>query len=306
MTGLMSGFTGRLAMGLAFGVLALGCAGRKSVIAEAPASKAEPETVAEATVAADSGAALASDPRALADLLWAGRGHPDTARAALSAYIEAAAKAPDAALLARLSRAYYLVANYVETREDARDSLFLEGVEAAERAMALHPGFLKVFKETQDEKKAVLELGLDHIEAIYWYSANLGKWAASKSLMVRLGNKGKLEAYNKRVLDLDEKYFHGAPHRFFGALPTKVPGGDMEASKRHFEKAIAIEPNYFGTRTLYAELYATKARDRETFVRQLDYVINTPASSLPDAEPENRYEQDLARKLKERANELFD
>lgn len=298
--GLMSGWTGRLALGAALGALALGCAGRKSVIAEA----SETRTDASAPPAGDTGST--GNPRAQADLLWAGRGHPDTARAALAAYVEAAAKAPDAALLARLSRAYYLVANYVETREEARDSLFLEGVEAAERGMSLHPAFLKVFKETRDEKKAVQELGLDHIDAIYWYSANLGKWSATKSLMVRLGNKSKLEAYNRRVLDLDETYFHGAPHRFFGALPTKVPGGDMEASKRHFEKAIGIEPDYFGTRTLYAGLYATKARDKETFVKQLDYVIGAPVSSLPDVEPENRYEQDLARRLKERADDLFD
>lgn len=229
------------------------------------------------------------------------------ARLALSAYL-AASRRPgaDAALFARLSRAFYLVGNYIETDAARKDSLFLQGVEAAERAMAMHPGFLKAFQETKDEKKAVLELGPESIEAIYWYSANLGKWAATKGMMVRLGNKGKLEAYNKRVLDLDEKFFHGAPHRFFGALPTKVPGGDLQASRKHFEKALAIEPNYFGTRTLYAELYATKAQDRKTFLEQLDYVLATPASSLPDAEPENRYEQEWAKKLKEQVNDFFE
>jgi hypothetical protein len=275
--------------------LIAGCAGRKSTITAAPTTPAP---------AVDS--AAAADPRAKADAFWTGRGNPDTARLALAAYLEAAASpSADAALLARTSRAYYLVANYVETEASKKDSLFLKGVEIAERAMSLHPGFVKVFQETKDEKKAVLELGAESIEAIYWYSANLGKWASTKSLMVRLGNKSKLEAYSKKVLDLDEKFFHGAPHRFFGALPTKVPGGDLKLSKSHFEKALAIEPNYFGTRTLYAELYATKAQDKETFHKQLDYVIATPASSLPDSEPENRYEQDLARKLKEQANDLF-
>ena len=190
--------------------------------------------------------------------------------------------------------------------EAAKDSLFLEGVKAAERAMSMHPGFVKVFRETKDEKQAVRELGPESLEAMYWYSANLGKWASTKSMMVRLGNKSKLEAYNQRVLDLDEGFFHGAPHRFFGVLPTKVPGGDLKASKKHFETAIAIEPNYFGTRTLYAENYATKAQDKQTFLAQLDYVLSTPPSALPDAEPENRYEQALAKQLKEKADELFD
>ena len=173
------------------------------------------------------------------------------------------------------------------------------------RVLATFPGDLAIVWDIE-EKKAVLELGMESIEAIYWYSANLGKWAATKGLMVRLGNKAKLEAYSKRVLDLDEKFFHGAAHRFFGALPTKVPGGDLKVSRQHFEKAIAIEPNYFGTRTLYAELYATKAQDKETFHQQLDYVIANPPGALPDAEPENRYEQAFARQLKEKANEFFE
>lgn len=282
-------------VGLLVAALAAGCAGRKSTIASGPPPAAPADSTAART-----------DLRAQADALWAHRGQGDTARLALEAYLKASAGASDPALLARLSRAYYLVANYVETDAARKDSLFLKGVEAAEKGLALHPGFLKVFRETQDEKKAVQELGPESIESLYWYSANLGKWASTKSLMVRLGNKGKLEAYNKRVMDLDERFFHGAPHRFFGALPTKVPGGDLNVSRKHFEKAIEIEPNYFGTRTLYAELYATKARDRATFDRQLDYVIATPASSLPDAEPENRYEQELAKKLKEQANDLFD
>jgi hypothetical protein len=289
-----------IAAGLA-ALLASGCAGRKTAISSGGAPP--PPAVADAGAAADIAPSLRSE----ADRLWAGRGHPDTARLALAAYVKAAeAPGGDAALLARLSRAYYLVANYVESDAARKDSLFLEGVEAAERGMSLHPGFLKVWNETHDEKKAVLELGPESIEAIYWYSANLGKWAATKSLMVRLGNKSKLEAYSQRVLDLDERFFHGAAHRFFGALPTKVPGGDLAVSRKHFEKAIAIEPNYFGTRTLYAELYATKAQDKETFHKQLDYVIATPPGALPDAEPENRYEQAFAKQLKEKANEYFE
>lgn len=295
-----------------------GCAGRTSTIgvgdqaqsAEKPSAAAPAaDSAAVAAPAAPTAATVPTaslSPRALADQLWARRANPDTARLALAAYNEAAKTEADAALLARLSRAHYLVANYVETESAKKDSLFLKGVEIAERAMSLDPAFLKSYQETKDEKKAVQALGMSHIDAIYWYSANLGKWASTKSLMVRLGNKSKLEAYNKRVLDLDEKYFHGAPHRFFGALPTKVPGGDLKVSKTHFEKAIAIEPNYFGTRTLFAELYATKARDKDVFVKQLDYVLAGDPASLPDSEPENRYEQAFAKQLKEKLNEWFD
>jgi hypothetical protein len=287
-------------LGLASGLLVGACAGRKSaLVAAAPPA----DMAAEHAAGTDTAGSL----RREADGLWARRGHPDTARLALEAYGRIAGlESADAALLARWSRACYLVANYVESDPARKDSLFLRGVEIAERAMALHPGFRKAYQETRDEKKAVRELGLESIESVYWYTVNLGKWASNKSLMVRLGNKSKLEAYNQRILDLDERYFHGAPHRFFGALPTKVPGGDLKLAKRHFEKALAIEPNYFGTRTLYAEFYATKAREKAVFLEQLEYVLNHPADALPDVEPENRYEQEYARRLKERTDEWFD
>ncbi len=296
---IVRGFADTAGLCLFFAAL-LGCAGRQSTIGTSPS----PQVEGTAELA---GEGVAQDVRLEADSLWALRGDPGAARQALAAYERASASGrADMALLSRLSRAYYLVANYVEEETARKDSLFLKGVEAAEQAMALHPGFHRVFLATKDEKMAVKELGPGHLDAIYWYAANLGKWASNKSLMVRLGNKSKLEAFNQRVLDIDETYFHGAPHRFFGALPTKVPGGDMKLAKSHFEKALAIAPDYFGTRTLYAEFYATKAREKQTFVEQLDYVLNAPLNALPEVEPENRYEQEYARKLKERVNEWFD
>jgi len=274
----------------------ISCAGRKAVFLEEQAQpKASEVKVEEETNA-----------RAAADALWEQRGTPERAREMLAAYISALAANPtDVNLAARLSRAYYLVANYVETDQEKKDELFTKGLEVGERALGLFPEFRRIYEDTKDEKKALQGVGIDGIEVIYWTGANLGKWAAEKNLLIRLGNKSKIEAYNQRVFDLDRNFFYGAADRFFGALPTKVPGGDLNLSKFHFEKSIELAPNYFGTRTLFAEYYATKAQDRETFVKQLQYVINTPYDIIPEITPENKYEQEYAKKLLERVDEFF-
>ena len=44
----------------------------------------------------------------------------------------------------------------------------------------------------------------------------------------------------QQVLKLDEKFFHGAPHRYFGVYEAKVPGGSIEKSGKSFDKAIEI------------------------------------------------------------------
>jgi len=245
-------------------------------------------------------------PRMIADSLWNLRGEPDKAREMLAAYLEAYKLEPnDLILAARLTRAYYLVANYVETDPEKKNELFTAGLEVGERGLGQIPEFRKVYQETGDLKKAIATVGIENIELLYWTGANLGKWAADKNLLVRLGNKSKIEAYNQRVFDLDRNFFYGAADRFFGALPTRVPGGDLNLSKFHFEKSIEIAPNYFGTRTLYAEYYATKAQDVETFRRQLEYVINTPYDIVPEIAPENKYEQEYAKKLLERIDDFF-
>ena len=279
--------------------IVISCAGRKAVFLEeqvVPSSE-EKIPINEATI---------KTPRMIADSLWNLRGEPDKAREMLSAYIEAYNLEPnDLKLAARLARAYYLVANYVETDPEKKDELFRKGLEVGERGLGQIPEFRKVYQETNDLKKALATVGIENIDLIYWTGANLGKWAADKNLLVRLGNKSKIEAYNQRVFELDRNFFYGAADRFFGALPTRVPGGDLNLSKYHFEKSLEIEPNYFGTRTLYAEYYATKAQDIETFRKQLEYVINTPYDIIPEIAPENKYEQEYAKKLLRRIDEFF-
>lgn len=274
----------------------MSCAGRKTVFMEEQITPKAPEEIVEAKRSV----------RATADSLWELRGTPEKAREMLAAYISAVEAAPtDANLAARLSRAYYLVANFVESDPDKKDELFTAGIEVGERTLGLFPEFRKIYQDTKDEKKAIQGVGIDGIEVIYWTGANLGKWAAEKNMLVRLGNKAKIEAYNQRVLDLDRLFFFGAADRFFGALPTRVPGGDLNLSKFHFEKSIKLAPNYFGTRILFAEYYATKAQDKDTFLKQLEYVINTPYDIIPEITPENKYEQEYAKKLLERFDEFF-
>lgn len=272
------------------------CSGRRAVFLETQEVPKAAEVAPEVIV----------NIRAAADSLWELRGSPDKAREMLKAYLAAAETNPmDINLLARLSRAYYLVGNYVESDLDKKDELFTQGLETGERALGLIPSFRKNYEETEDVKIAIKEVGIEGIEAIYWTGANYGKWAAEKNLLVRLGNKSKIEAYNQRVFDLDRNFFYGAADRFFGALPTRVPGGDLNLSKFHFEKSIELAPNYFGTRSLFAEYYATKAQDKETFIKQLNYIINTPYDIVPEITPENKYEQEYAKKLLERIDEFF-
>jgi hypothetical protein len=161
---------------------------------------------------------------------------------------------------------------------------------------------------TKDEKveEAIKVVGKEGLEAMYWYAVNLGKWSRAKGLATLLGNKDRVKGVLTRVLELDETFFHGAPHRYFGAYYSLLPvGRDLEKSRQHFEKSLAIAPGYAGTKVLMAETYAVKKQDRALFDKLLDEVLAMPEGAIPGLEPETRVEKQKARELKGQADDLF-
>lgn len=277
---------------LLFGILLIDCAGRRSAILETP-RPAAPGVNASAL-------------RAEADKLWKKRDNPPNARQALETYKRAYVADPsNVELGTRLARAYYFVAHYVETNPQVRDTLFQRGAETGERTLALNLKFRTTYQKKKDEARALATLDKSWINAIYWTGTNLDHWMSLKSTWVRLGNKKQVEAYLTRVRELDPNFFYGAAQRFFGALPTRVPFGDLDGSKREFEKALAMAPNFFGNHRTYAEYYAVKRKDRELFKKLLETVINGNPNALPDMAPENKFEQEMAKRMLERIDEYF-
>jgi hypothetical protein len=141
---------------------------------------------------------------------------------------------------------------------------------------------------------------------MYWYAVNLGKWSRAKGIAALLGNKDRVKGVLERVLALEETFFHGAPHRYFGVYWSLLPvGRDLDKSKQHFERSLAIAPNYVGTKVLMAESYAVKKQDRALFAKLLDEVLATPDAVIPELVPETRIEKDKARELKAKIDDLF-
>ncbi|MDZ7343024.1 MAG: TRAP transporter TatT component family protein [candidate division KSB1 bacterium] len=269
----------------ALGMLFAACAGRRSVILE-PLAVAVPNPTAAAIL------------RAEADKLWQQRDDPQKARQALATYQQAFAANPvDVALGTRLARAYHFVASYIETKPEAQDTLFQRGVETGERTLALNSNFRMIYQKTREESKALAALDKSWVNPIYWTGANLEGWTKRQGQWVRYGNKHVVEAYFTRLRELEPNLFYGAVYRFFGALPTQVPFGSLDESKREFEKAIEVAPKFLGNYRAYAENYAVARKDRDLFKKLLLRAINGNPKALPDVSPENKFEQAIAKKM---------
>lgn len=95
----------------------------------------------------------------------------------------------------------------------------------------------------------------------------------------------------QRVLELDETYYYGGVHVFFGAYyGGRAPmfGGDFVRAARHFDRAAAINQNKLLLVEVYRARYLLRQMgEREAFhttlTRVLDASVNDPELNLANA-----------------------
>ena len=172
-----------------------------------------------------------------ANELWKSRAERAKAELAIKKWEEAATQDPSKAEIPlKLIYAYYFMAHvhdrWADDSEEKMEAWYDKGIKAGERAIFLQNGDFKKMIEAGDKwEKAVTSVKKEGIDSLYWYATNLGKWSLIQGIVVTLGNKGRIKSTMEQVLSLDETFFHGAPHRYFGVYEAKVPGGDINKSK---------------------------------------------------------------------------
>ncbi len=269
-----------------------------------------PETTApKADAAPDDALKTAIDE---GDALWKERGDKAKLTAAIAKWEAVADKAPSADLFAKISRAHYLLGDgfhALEGNAEARDSEYQLGLDWATRALKLAaPDFAKAMAEGKKHSESITLAPKEAIPAAYWYATNLGKWAASRGFATRLRYKDDIKATMDHIKAMDEMYFYAAPWRYMGsfeALTAGLAGGSLEKSEANYKKGLELAPTYLGTKVLWAEYLCPKKQDKATFKQLLDEVIAADANVDPEIAPENKIEQEKAKKLLARIDEIF-
>jgi len=209
--------------------------------------------------------------------------------------------------LVYLTRGYYFLADAHYTDMEMKKKYWEVGTSYGEKAMATNSAFAKAMTEGEKIEDHLDKLSKKEVPAMYWTAANLGKWAKNTGITATLKYKNRIRTLASQVEKLDPKYFYGAAFRYFGAYYAVAPGfagGDMNKSKKSFQKAISIAPAYLGTYVLYADLYAVKKGDKKLFKDNLNKVLKMGLG--PKAlHPENKVEKMKAKKLLEQMDDKF-
>lgn len=227
---------------------------------------------------------------------------------ALSAYKTLAKATKDNyKYLTRLTRGYYFLADAHYTDIDTKKKYWEMGTSYGEKAMATNAAFAKAMKDEGKVEDHLNKLGKNEIGAMYWTAANLGKWAKNSGIATTLKYKNRIKSLVSAVEKHNEKFFYGAAIRYWGAYYAVAPGfagGSMPKSKKSFQKAIKMAPDYLGTKVLYAQLYMTKKEDKKGFKKLLNEVIKAKVKNKM-LFPENFVEKLKAKKMLENIDDLF-
>jgi len=175
-----------------------------------------------------------------------------------------------AQVLCHIAQASFeLSEGYLTTTKD-KEAAYEQGKEAALAALRLDPSFDAT--QSADGFRAALR-GTGNAVAIFWYGNDLGRWLNYHALTAITGGMQDVLASFERALALDETYLGAGPHRSLACFLAQVPsvlGGNLEEAKTHFERAIALAPDFIENYVDYAAYYAKPKKDWTLFTKLLD------------------------------------
>lgn len=254
------------------------------------------------------------------DAAWQGRDREADLRRAIAAWREAVTIIDtDWRTYGKLAHAYYFLAEaHLGFRAMGNDYPFRSGkvvdhraaqayrktlergYRAALRGMAARsPEFEARIRAGLDVEDAFKLIKADGAELLYWYVANLARWAQAEGFAALFRQRSRIYAGVDRMLQIAPDVHGGGAHRmagiYFAAAPSAV-GGSKERARRHFGRAVELGPNHLINHVFIAEFLERKSNGRGAYVGRLQRVLNAQDGPAELA-PENRLAKRMAKAL---------
>ena len=165
----------------------------------------------------------------------------------------------------KLARACYWLGGHVAL--DDRRKQFERGIEAANKAVALHP---------------------NRAEGHFWLAADMGAMAEGFGLRAGIKYRGPIKKALETVLMIDPGFQQGSADRALGRWYLKVPrlfGGSKDKSVEHLKRSLGYDANSTATHFFLAETYLDMDKNDEAR-RELQAVLGAPLN--PEWTPEDK------------------
>lgn len=242
--------------------------------------------------------------------LWQKRDDKTSLVEAIKKFEELHKAAPaDSELLVYLIRGNFLLGDAHSSDKDDKLKYFEKAMKYGDESLDANAEYKARLKKGDEIEHAVKALTANEVPQMYWTAASIGRFAKTTGIFASMKYKDKILALISRVEDLKPDFFHGAVYRYWGSYYAVIPGiagKDLKKSKKNFEKALKMAPEYVGTKVLRAETYLVEKENEKEFKKVLNEVISDSSlDNHPEIGPENRLEKVKAKKLLDNAKDLF-
>jgi len=216
-------------------------------------------------------------------------------------------------LLFMLTQGYasYSLAFLEDDYPDRARTFYLRAREYGFQLLRTLPAFKDgIPTQTEQFQQRLQRIRRQEVPILFWTAFAWGGWInLSKHDPQAVYDLNLVKAMMKRVLELDESYFFGAAHLFFGSVYGSLPrmlGGDPEKARQAFERSMNLSNQKFLLAYVYAaRYYAATTLNEELFDEYLQAVLDAPDDILPGYELITAVAKAKARRLLQLKEELF-
>jgi hypothetical protein len=138
-----------------------------------------------------------------------------------------------------------------------------------------------------DLEAATAKLGKAAVPALFWSASCLGKWIdLNRDDVASAASLASAATLMKRVLELDDSYYYGGPHLFFGVYYGGLApmfGGNFALAEEHFRRADEINHGkLLMVDLLQAEFLYRQQLNRTAFHDKLQSILDAPQGIYPE------------------------
>jgi hypothetical protein len=157
---------------------------------------------------------------------------------------------------------------------------------------------------------AVGKAGKKAVPAMFWTASCLANWVnLNRDSPAGIAELTSAATLMQRVIVLDDTFYHGGPHLFFGVYyggRSPLFGGNFRLSEEHFRRAAEInDDKLLVVDVLQARYLDRQQLDRDAFHSHLTRVIEAPDNLAPDMALMNAVAKQQAAQLLESEDDWF-
>ena len=177
---------------------------------------------------------------------------------------------------------------FIETEDSTRaGDLYRRCYGYARRAYSLHGFNSDPETATPDNlRAAVATAGKEDVPVLFWSASCLGKWIdMNRDNIAGIAGLSNVAILMQRVIELDDTYYYGAAHLFFGVYyggRAPMLGGDFALAEQHFQRAAEInDDKLLLVNLLQAEFLDRQQLNQAAFHQRLLGIIEAPDDLYP-------------------------